>query len=73
MTGTVDGRIRRNGRALKNLWRQGSQRYAGKLSHRFRAIRVPFSTRSDEMCSRSKLPQRGQCVYIENETATRDA
>jgi hypothetical protein len=59
----MEGMILRNGLMLKNRKRQGSQRYAGKPSQRFTVIRVPVSTRSREMCSRSKLPQRGQCAF----------
>jgi hypothetical protein len=65
-----DGKIRRNGFTLKKRWRQGSQRYAGKPNHRFSVIIEPASTRSREMCSRLKLPQRGQCALSEKAVAT---
>ena len=65
-----EGKIRRNGLTLKKRWRQGSQRYAGKPSQRLNVIIEPDSTRSREMCSRLKLPQRGQCAFNENAEAT---
>lgn len=65
-----EGRIRRNGFTLKKRWRHGSQRYAGKPSQRLKVTIEPASTRSREMCSRLKLPQRGQCAFNENAVAT---
>jgi hypothetical protein len=65
-----EGKIRRNGLTLKKRCRHGSQRYAGKPSQRLNVIIEPASTRSREMCSRLKLPQRGQCAFSENAVAT---
>jgi hypothetical protein len=39
--GMVEGTIRRFGRTLKNRRRQGSQRKAGKPSHRFNGRPAP--------------------------------
>src|SRR5262249_32736809 len=59
-TRPVEGTIRRKGSTLKNRSRHGTHRYAGIASQRFNVSKVPCSTRSREMCSRSKFPHFGQ-------------